>query len=270
MTEGWTLLNYFSQFWSDASRDVSQGCCAAWKASAGGLRIQLPTSRTLWGFPRGTRPCQSSSSTPEELDWSLGESDNKQKWCPGTLWVTNMGHTEQSQSCWCSDVSVLFQMLLPCCCSLPVTAVALLCNQTWTQQPQSCLSLTVSPTLYRTDRIQPKGRKHLQTAPGACVDTISVIGHTHLQLSCPIKAYSSSFQRLLISSLNLSVLICMLLFNYCGVAEIISSLVQHSHRNISVPLQKGLSQHCHGSQGEQLAFHRKLCHGSGGGRKNTE
>lgn len=136
--------------------------------------------------------------------------------------------------------------------------------KTTSPEPGSCLCTHSEPHLVQNIQNTTKGQKHLQTALGAGVDTISVIGHTHLQLSCPIKAYSSSFQRLLISSLNLSVLICMLLFNYCGIAEIICSLVLHSHRNISVPLQKGLSQHCHGSQGEQLAFHRKLCHGSGG------
>lgn len=139
---------------------------------------------------------------------------HKHNWCPGTCWGQT-GHRAATELLRLTCLGAFPKCCCPTAASFPVRAVALLCNQTQKHHPQSLGAasvLTVSLTLHRTYRIKQKGRKHFKTAVGTCVDTISVIGHTHLQLSCPIKVYSSSFQRLLISSLNLSVLICMLLF----------------------------------------------------------
>lgn len=106
--------------------------------------------KTTLGFPRGMRPHQSSSSTPEEL--SPGESDNKHKWCPGTLKVTNTG-TQSTEMFRCLSAVPNVAALL-----LPVRAVALPCNQTW-KQPQSlgaASALTVSPPCTEHERLKQR------------------------------------------------------------------------------------------------------------------
>lgn len=155
MTEGWTLLNYFSLSFDQILPQMQvMGPVLAEKFMLVGSGSSYPP-KEHFGVSPGERDLI-QTLLPSLRDWTGSwASDEKHKQCPGTLSVINMGHTGLPQSCCCSDVQCCSKRCCPAAASFLLTAVARLCNSMKTTRPRASElplhSLRAPPSTERTE-----------------------------------------------------------------------------------------------------------------------